>query len=64
MNLVNWVQGASKHKPTLYGLQGTGCEDIGIIHTCALQEELEVVRTLMISYVEEFHSYNNLLDVD
>ena len=39
-DLVNWVQGASKHKPTLCGIQGTRCEDIGIIYTCALQEGL------------------------
>ena len=36
-DLVNWVKGALRNKPSLYGLQGTGCEDTGIIHTCALQ---------------------------
>ena len=30
----------SKHKPTLCGLQGTGCKGTRIIHTCALQEGL------------------------
>ena len=40
MDLVNWVQGVSRHNQTLYGLQGTRCGGTGIIHNCALQEGL------------------------
>ena len=40
MDLVNWIQGVSRHKESLYRLKGIGCEDTGIIHSCALQEGL------------------------